>query len=177
MREPLLILSCSDTKLPNQEGQMLSAYERYDGPAYRILRKAGYPTVAKGPHPRVRILSAKYGLLSSFAPVPDYNQRMDEERAAELGELDDAKVIQELFLRHRSMRRSFDHFPASEIFVFGGALYKRVVRRWEERGLLTDIDGVPIPVAYSSGGIGVQLGQLKRFIYARKEVQNCPSAA
>jgi hypothetical protein len=68
----LLILSCSARKAPGKS--RLPAIDRYDGPAFRVLRKflredsTGAPTVL--------ILSAKYGLIASKRKIPWYDQRL-----------------------------------------------------------------------------------------------------
>lgn len=67
----LLLISCSARK--RSDPGLLSALERYDGPAFRVLRKqlrAGRPAV------RVLVLSAKFGLIPADLPIPDYDQRL-----------------------------------------------------------------------------------------------------
>jgi hypothetical protein len=68
----LLILACSQRKDP--AAGVLPAIDRYDGPAFRVLRKflREYPDDALS----VLILSAKYGLIDSAAAIPDYDCRM-----------------------------------------------------------------------------------------------------
>jgi hypothetical protein len=165
MKRPLLILACSATKRTGH-GPM-SAYELYDGPAFRVLRASGWPHASEGPDCRLVILSAEHGLLSPWSRVWDYDRRMDEARAGELSAMDVQVVRSALFVtvpwsRHRD---SFEHLPASEVFAWGGLLYRRVIEKWEEAGVF---DAVPGGVTYSHGGIGVQLGQLKRWLCARK---------
>lgn len=65
----LLIIACSERKNP-AKGR-LPAIERYDGPAFRVLRK--YLRETERPAPTVLILSAKYGLLSAGQTVPNYD--------------------------------------------------------------------------------------------------------
>jgi hypothetical protein len=112
------------------------------------------------------ILSAEHGLLSAFSSVDIYDRMMDPARATELAEAPEYDLRKALFLPVLATRRraAFEHFPSSEVFVFGGALYRGVVRRWEERGIFADVPG---GVAYTSGGIGQQLGQLKRWLLAK----------
>ncbi|MCW3097478.1 MAG: hypothetical protein JWL77_3096 [Chthonomonadaceae bacterium] len=77
----LLILSCSSCKLPDMG--VLPALERYNGPAFRVVRRYlnsdNYttPTV-------VYILSAEYGLIPGNYPIPWYDRRMTMDRAIEL---------------------------------------------------------------------------------------------
>lgn len=68
----LLIIACSEKKLP-AKGQ-LPAIERYDGPAFRVLRK--YLREMAPPALTVLILSARYGLIPSDRPIPDYDCRI-----------------------------------------------------------------------------------------------------
>lgn len=77
----LLILSCSQRKRTTPE--TLAAMDRYDGPAYRTLRKAKH----EGRAPEkldVLIISARYGIFPCQKPIGDYDQRMTPKRATEL---------------------------------------------------------------------------------------------
>lgn len=161
MRRPLLIMACSATKLSTPT----YAHRLYDGPAYRVLRNSGWPG-PQGPSVRVRILSAAHGIMSPWRELAPYDRLMDEARAQELADADTDELLRTLFLPVLASKRrdAFQHFPASEVFVWGGRLYRQVVQAWEERGLFS---GVPGGVSYSAGGIGVQLGQLKRWLHER----------
>jgi hypothetical protein len=66
----LLILSCSQRKVP-VKGR-LRAIDRYDGPAFRVLRK--YLREASDGSLAILILSAKYGLIESERAIPWYDQ-------------------------------------------------------------------------------------------------------
>ena len=148
---PLLILSCSATKrgLPG----LMPAVYRYDGPAYRVLRASGWPG-SDGPHVRVVILSAYHGPLDPFTPIEDYDVKMDGDRA---------QVLSQFWPLGKRLLGLLDH-PTSEVFVFGGALYREVIQAWGAAG---PFEHVPGEVAYSDGGIGTQLGQLTRWLEAR----------
>jgi hypothetical protein len=74
----LLILSCSERKATTP-GQLL-AIDRYDGPAFRVLRK--YLREDSPGAPTVLILSAKYGLIAAERKVPWYDQRLTTAGAA-----------------------------------------------------------------------------------------------
>ena len=66
----LLILSCSKSK---QQGKfLLPAIDRYDGPAFKTLRK--WRPVDE--RMEVIILSAKYGFIPSDLPISDYDCEM-----------------------------------------------------------------------------------------------------
>lgn len=161
-KRTLLIMACSMTKLP--EPGPLAAYERYDGPAYRVLRKSGWPA-AGGPRVGVRILSAEYGLIGAVDPIEDYDRKMDKARALELGQL----PLEQL--QHATL--TWWGAPATRVLVWGGALYRGVVQTWEQRGLF---DRTPGGITYSSGGIGTQLGQLKRWLEECREERGWPLA-
>ncbi|WP_373537310.1 DUF6884 domain-containing protein [Microcoleus sp.] len=68
----LLILACSQRKRSDTDS--LPAIERYDGPTFRLLRRF----LRKQPSAplEIYILSAKFGLIPSDYPIPDYDQKM-----------------------------------------------------------------------------------------------------
>lgn len=67
----LLVIGCSARK--KKDPGPLTALGRYDGPAFRVLRKyLSRATVA----PAVLILSARYGLIDANRETPDYDLRM-----------------------------------------------------------------------------------------------------
>jgi hypothetical protein len=76
----LLIIACSQRK--NPASGLLPAVDRYDGPAFRVLRK--FLAQAPGEIPTVLIVSARYGLLDAQRRIPDYDCRMSAARAREL---------------------------------------------------------------------------------------------
>jgi hypothetical protein len=76
----LLILSCSQRKAP-AKGR-LPAIDRYDGPAFRVLRK--YLREGPAEVPTVLILSAKYGLIESERQIPWYDHRLSNASADRL---------------------------------------------------------------------------------------------
>lgn len=76
----LLILSCSQAKRSQPEA--LPALERYDGPAFRVVRRF----LREQPDPAldIYVLSGKFGLISSNQLIPDYDHKMSQARALEL---------------------------------------------------------------------------------------------
>ena len=81
MKKSLLIISCSGAK--DKTPRELPALLRYKGPFYPTLHKA----IRENRLPEnldILIVSAKYGLLRSDEPIPDYDQKMTPERADEL---------------------------------------------------------------------------------------------
>lgn len=78
----LILIPCSQRKRRLPRAPVV-ALERYDGPLYRVLRKA-IRAGCVAPTTDVAILSAKYGLLDKSTPIPFYDQRMTAARAVEL---------------------------------------------------------------------------------------------
>lgn len=147
----LLILSCSQRKLAS-EAELL-AIHRYDGQAYRVLR--GYLRATSDAQLDVHILSAKFGLIPSDRLVPWYDQKMTKQRAAELHDSVDA-----------GLREIVEATVYEAIFVASGAIY---------RGALGNaLDDVDADIGVTSGPIGVQLSQLKAWLY-RAAVPEWPS--
>lgn len=137
----LLILSCSATK--RTDPGLLPALIRYDGPSFRVLRKA-LRALAEEARPRVAILSAEFGLIAGDTPLPWYERRMDRERAAAL-----APGVQQALctlLRERP----------TELFISLGRDYLPA---------LGDVPAGAWHVSYAQGGIGMRLGQLRRWLY------------
>lgn len=141
MRRRCLILACSATK--RSDPGLLPAIARYDGPAWRTVRRNMTVT---GP---LLALSARYGLLSAFTPIPDYDERMTLGRARELI----GPVAAELALIAGDVR---------EVYAFGGGIYRDLLE--QARVLAEAESGRPIPIGYTTGGIGDQLGQLKAWL-------------
>lgn len=87
----LLILGCSKRKrkLP---AIPLPALKRYDGPAFRVIRK--WEKTNKENHcPDIKVISAKYGLLDIKDSIPYYDQQMTVARATELKESISEKLM------------------------------------------------------------------------------------
>lgn len=78
----LLILACSQRK--RSDPGLLPAIERYDGPAFRVLRRFLNQNLSEFLDISVYILSAEFGLIPGDRPIPDYNRRMTKLRAKEL---------------------------------------------------------------------------------------------
>lgn len=104
----LLILSCSRRKRPDKDP--LPAIERYDGPAFRVLRRFLRESPSEAPD--VLILSAEHGLIPQDLPIASYDRKMTPARARELRPL----VLTEL--GQMTTSRS-----SSETLVFAGKQY------------------------------------------------------
>jgi hypothetical protein len=76
----LLVMSCGKRKRSNTAP--LPALERYDGPAFHVLRR--YLATHPATPPDIYILSARFGLIPADRPIPYYDQRLTPQRAAEL---------------------------------------------------------------------------------------------
>jgi hypothetical protein len=74
----LLILSCTERK--RHDLDLLPAVERYDGPAFRLLRGFRKQTSESL---EVYILPAQFGLIDCEEPIPYYDQMMTPHRATE----------------------------------------------------------------------------------------------
>jgi hypothetical protein len=68
----LLIVACSQRKNPTTKP--LPAIERYDGPAFRVLRK--FLRERRRAAPKILILSGKHGLIDAQTPISNYDVRM-----------------------------------------------------------------------------------------------------
>jgi hypothetical protein len=142
----LLILACSQRKRPDAGD--LPAIDRYDGPAFRVVRRylRQCPTGTLGLD--VYILSAAYGLIPSSHPTTYYDQKMAPRRAAEL---------------HDEMR--------NRLLNLLGAGYTSLCLAMSEVYLLA-LNGwaghVPqeTQVVLTKGPQGAKLAQLKRWLWA-----------
>lgn len=142
----LLILACSERK--NSDSGLIPAINRYDGPAFRVLRK--YLRELSDDGLIVYVLSAKFGLLKSEEPIPDYELRMSSDTAK-------AQRDQNLLtLRQSLLRNRF-----SEIAVSVGRSYLPAISGFEE-----DIPpGTTLRVL--SGGLGIRLSRLRDWLRER----------
>jgi hypothetical protein len=102
----LLILACSARKQPFPG----PAIEVYDGPLYRILRKAQRTCNIRA---TVYLLSAQYGLIPAAQPIVPYDRRMTRERARVLR--DQVSGV----LSHLAARHTF-----AEIYLELGQAYR-----------------------------------------------------
>jgi hypothetical protein len=157
----LLIVACSQAK--TDAPRRVSAYELYDGPAFRIIRKAGFPGPGWPAFTNIRILSAEHGLISPWDSLLPYDRKLDDARAAELAALPLRDVQGALYtpIYDRGAWAGTHFGPwLGGVFMFGGALYRQVVQTWAAAGAFRYGE----PLTYSGGGIGQQLGQLRRWL-------------
>ena len=78
MNKKLLILGCSSLKRGSDE--LLPALDRYDGPAFRVVRK--FLRNYQWPEDiSIAVLSAKYGLIGILKRIANYDKTMDATEA------------------------------------------------------------------------------------------------
>jgi hypothetical protein len=126
----------------------LPAIERYDGPAFWVLRRFLREQPDRAKQLEVFILSAAYGLIPAEYPIPDYNQVMTSERAAELhGEVADTLSSLLLNKKHGS------------VCLAMSKTYLAALEGWTA--------AVPrgIEVTLTDGPQGVKLAKLKRWLW------------
>ena len=140
----LLLLACSARKRPDPG--RLPAIERYDGPAFRVLRR--YERSHPRDMPDVYILSAQFGLIHGDEPIPVYDRRMTLQRAYELRESASAR------LRALDMGRRYQH-----VCLHAGTLYRQVLSASVLEAFPQERLLLPI------GSQGVRLTHLKSWLY------------
>lgn len=141
----LLVMACSASK--RSEPGTMAADQRYDGPAYRLLR-AHRPT-----NTRILILSAQHGLIHHRTPIEAYDRKMTRARAAEIAADPPSRNLLLVSVPY-----------SSDIFVFGGAHYRHCIE------LMSAGIEQHAPIVYSTGSIGIQLQQLKQWLLTRLSV-------
>ena len=138
----LLMLGCSERKVGTCG--RLPAFQRYDGPAYRVFRKFLRDCPDAGPPMNLYILSAKYGLISGDILIPDYDLRMTPERAEQL-----KPAVQ------KSLDLVLGLHWYDEIFIAMGKVYRAAL-----------MDSMPSDsrVVVAEGGIGEKSAALYRWL-------------
>ena len=136
----LLVLACSATK--RRIRRLLPAVDRYDGPAFRTLRKY-WREGGKSPHPKdVYILSAKFGLIRGTKKIPCYDQVMDKNRAAHLS-----------LRAGKRLKSTIERQAYKDGLAVMGFRYRQVLT----------LESI-WPFSVANGGIGYQLGTLKGWL-------------
>jgi hypothetical protein len=139
----LLVLACSSRK--SQSTGLLPAIERYDGVAYRVVKRLQrlgvYPDDVD-----LLIVSAKYGIISSEKAIQNYNLRMTPKLALEQVE-DNRAVLEELVQTH----------DYKEIFIAAGRVYLLALEP-------SELWQGSAPIRVNKGRIGEQLRSLKEWL-------------
>jgi hypothetical protein len=136
-------MACSQRKR-NDKG-MLPAIERYDGPAFRVLRK--YLQEHQSADVITYILSAKFGLIDGKRLLHDYNRRMSSARADSLRPLVAGKVTR--LLRQECW---------DEIGICLGRDYFRTM----PKDFMRSCDAIPVSIL--GGGLGKRLTSLRSWL-------------
>jgi hypothetical protein len=131
----------------------LPAIERYDGPAFRVLRK--FLREQQGPMPRILILSGKFGLIEADKRIQDYDLRMTPSIA---------KLLQSTVLRR--LRKVIEACAIQTVGLCVGKDYRQAVEGIE--GELPD--GAWIEVI--GGGLGRRLKKLREWLYCGHPIKN-----
>lgn len=138
----LLVLACSAHKRVG--AGLLPAVDRYDGPAFRVLRKALADTDDR---PDVLVLSAKYGLIPADHEIPDYDHRLTPEAADGLR----SDVL-------RALGEALAAGAYAEVAFCLGRDYRRAVAGYE------GVVPAGTAVATITGGQGTRLRNLRRWL-------------
>lgn len=139
----LLILACSQRKTPAK--RHLRAIDRYDGPAFRVLRK--YLRENAESSLSVLILSAKYGLIESERVIPWYDQRLSHASADRLR----PQVLE-------TARRVLGSHPWHAVGLCAGKEYRSVL------GGLTEVLPAGVRLELLGGGLGKRLAALRDWL-------------
>ncbi len=158
MQRRLLVLGCSATK--KSTPGVLPAVDRYDGPAYLVLRK--FLRSFQWPEQvSVAVLSAKYGLIGGLTPIERYNRRMSSGRARQLVD-DVAKTLDgwKSLHSHVDLILGRDYLPA---------IHETAERCW------------PRAVNVAPGPIGMKLSYLRQALEKEagnpvQRLDHCPRA-
>lgn len=136
----LLIIACSATKRP--DAGLMPALERYNGPAFSVLRKARRERPELCPTLDIRILSAEFGLIEFAQYIPNYDRKMTTARALEL-----RPTVQPAY---EALQRQ----PWDAVRIDLGQVYwEAVYSPWEG------------PCDVGHGSIGERLAQLKAWLW------------
>jgi hypothetical protein len=146
----LLLLNCSQRKKFDE--RLLPAIERYDGPAYHVLRR--YLKQNPNPSVDVKILSAKYGLISADDYLPYYDYRLTKGHIHQLHH----QVIREL--ETILNKKSYTNF-----LICLGKQYLEVIYGYKT--ILPD----SLSVQVATGGIGKKLSVLYNWLYGASSLE------
>ncbi len=139
----LLILSCSQRKAPAKG--CLPAIDRYDGPAFRVLRKYLRENLPEAP--TVLILSAKYGLIEADRRIPPYDRRLSRTSAERLR----PQVLE-------TVRRILRSRPWRSVGVCAGKEYRSTLNG------LAELLPADVRLDLLAGGLGKRLAALRDWL-------------
>ena len=140
MDKRLLILGCADRK--RDSGGLLPALDRYDGPAYRVirnfLREYQWPEDVS-----IAVLSAEYGLFGIMKGIRKYDKRMDPATATARAP-ECSTILSKWATSHHSIHVALgkDYMPAVQ----------------------PGLETLSLESQVFTGGIGQKLHQIKSFL-------------
>ena len=157
MKNRLLFLSCSQQKRTTPD--LLPAIERYDGPAFRVVRNFRRDNFAEKSIIDIFIISAEYGILEASKEIPFYDRRLTSRRVNEIRPLIENKI------KHISKENHYDDLfiSASQAYLEALGTYQNYIQNNTR-------------ITLSSGSPGKKLGELRRWLYDGKSAQNGVSA-
>ncbi|MDW7997988.1 MAG: hypothetical protein RMI30_00830 [Thermodesulfovibrio sp.] len=127
----------------------MEAWELYDGVIFRMLKKIereeGFPENLS-----IIILSAKYGFIKPSDYISYYDHRLD------------SKTYMKPFLLN-SLKKQVECYHISKIFICLGKDYLSAIEGFET------IFSKKTQFLYATGGIGLKMSQLKKWIQTLKE--------
>ena len=141
----LVILGCSQRK--KRTSRLIAAIERYDGPAFRVLRK--HNREISEPLPDTYILSGRFGLISGEFLIPRYERRIEKTDHVTL------RVQVE-----KQLKQTLDDFQPERLFISVGSQYWPLL----EAPLARDV--APEKLVVATGGIGGRASQLAHWLRA-----------
>lgn len=150
----LLILGC--TRAKRHDPAVLPAVERYDGPAFRVVRR--YLATQPVDPPDIFVLSAQHGLIAGDVPIEDYNKHLVASQACALQPVIQAELV-----------RLIESQRYRAIFVHAGPAYQRLLR-WE-----TDASNTQPTVMVASGPPGKKLATLHDWLHGRPPTSEFPT--
>lgn len=143
MLRSMVILGCGQRK--RQTSRPLPAIERYDGPAFRVLRKHAREAPDETAH--ACILSARFGLLHGNSRIPRYDRRLPS--------TDPVAFRQRV---EKQLRCALKRIKPERLFVSVGSRYWSLLREPLER------EAVPTKLVIAAGGIGGRASQLSHWL-------------
>lgn len=145
----LLLLGCSRRK--RSDPGLLPAIDRYDGPAFRVVRR--FLRQHKDPALSIFVLSAEFGLIHHRRPIPDYDRQMTAVRAREL----QPGVVSDL-------QRLVRDGAGQELFVLAGKTYRSLMQESLTQEWARASAG-PACIRIASGPMGRKLSDLHDWLH------------
>jgi uncharacterized protein DUF6884 len=143
LERSLVILGCTQRK--KRTSRLLPAIDRYDGPAFRVLRKHARDEPKQSPD--ACILSGRFGLISGDFLIPRYDRDIGRDVSTALRTLID-----------KQLKQILDKIQPARLFVSVGSRYWPLI----EEPLAREIPMAKLAVA--SGGIGGRASQLAHWL-------------